>query len=587
MKKAVFRGSVLILVVALVICGLCSAYIYGMQQTRQKEEELSRLVRILAAQFDPAQDQNAQANAYAAMLDSVRVTVIAGDGRVTGDSQADYAAMENHLDREEILEARATKAAVSVRHSSTIGKQLMYAVYKTQDGSYLRLAEEYGGPLPGLLSFLPAVAVSALLSLLIAAILTRRFSRGVTGPITALLDSLTGVKGGGVLLQPDTFRYEELRGMADKINALAADISVHIERLQKEKDKIAFILDNMKEGFLLLDDRQTVLLINQSACLYLRCDKTALGQNLVHATQNMVYLQAAEDAISSQSNKSVDIAGEGRVIEAQFTFVDEQRGLGGASVANGAAADCGALIITMADVTENRNAAKVRRDFFSNASHELKTPITSIKGSVELLCAGLPLAVEKRMELLERIGLETERMHSLIDDILMINRIESGEVRGDKEQVDLASVVRERCDEIMPLAGRKNLSVQVDVAPATLYANHKNICEMVGNLLINAVKYNRQDGRVDVTLKNTGQEIILAVRNDGDPIPPQHAHRIFERFYRVNKGRSKTVGGTGLGLSIVKHVVDGLGGAIRLESNDERGTTFTVTIPVLSRHPAR
>ena len=579
MKKAVFRGSVLILMVALVICGLCSAYIYGIHQTRQKEEELIRLAWVLVEQFDPAQDQNAQANAYAAMLDGVRVTVIAKDGHVTGDSEADFAEMDNHLDREEILEARATKAAVSVRQSRTIGKRLMYAVIKTPDGSYLRLAEEYGGPLSGLFSFLPAVALSALLSLLAASVLTNRFSRGVTGPITALLDSLTEVKGGRVLLRPDTFRYEELRDMADKINSLSAGVSVHIERLQKEKDKIAFILDNMKEGFLLLDDRQTVLLINQSACLYLRCGKTVLGQNLIQATQNMAVLQTAEDAISDQRNKSVDITADGRVIETQFIFVDEQRGLGGATAASGAATACGALIITMADVTESRNAAKVRRDFFSNASHELKTPITSIKGSVELLCAGLPLDGEKRLELLARIGTETERMHSLIDDILMINRIESGEVREDKEQVDLASVVRGRCDELMPMAGQKNLSVRIDVEPAVLYANHKNICEMVGNLFINAVKYNRSDGRVDVSLKNTGKEIILAVRNDGEPIPLKHHHRVFERFYRVDKGRSKTVGGTGLGLSIVKHVVDGLGGTIRLESNEEHGTTFTVTIP--------
>jgi len=568
MKKAVFRGSVLILLAALILCGVCSAYIFSVRQTQAKEDELLRLVRVLAEQFDPAQDQNAQADAFAAMLNGVRVTIIAEDGRVTGDSEADFTTMENHSNREEILEARATKTAVSIRHSATIGKRLMYAAIKTPDGSYLRVAEEYGGLLSGLVSFLPAVALAALLSLLIAVIMAGRFSRSVTGPLTALLDSLTGVKDGSALLRPDTFRYEELRDMAVKINTLAADVGVHIESLQKEKDKIAFILDNMKEGFLLLDDRQTVLLINRSACLFLRCGKAVSGQNLIQATQNITLIQAAEDAIEGRRNKAIDITSDGRMIETRFTYVDERHELGGA------------LIITMADVTESRNAVKMRRDFFSNASHELKTPITSIKGSVELLCAGLPLDGEKRLELLERIGLETDRMHSLIDDILMINRIESGEMREEKERVDLAAVVRERYDEFMPLAAQKNLSVQVDLEPAVLYANRKNVCEMVGNLLMNAVKYNRQDGRVDVSLQNTGQEIILTVRNDGDPIPPKHQHRVFERFYRVDKGRSKTMGGTGLGLSIVKHVVDGLGGTIRLESEEERGTTFTVTIPL-------
>ena len=555
------------MIMALTLCCLCSTYIFSVRQTRAKEEELIRLARLIGEQFDPEQDQNAQANAFATMLDGLRVTIIAGDGRVTGDSQVDFRAMENHLNRAEILEARATKSAVSVRHSSTIGKRLMYAVIKTPNGSFLRLAEEYGGALSGLLSFLPAVALAALLSLMFASVLAGRFARSVTVPITDLLDSLAGVKDGGVLLRPETFRYEELQDMADKLNTLAADVSVHIEQLQKEKDKIAFILDNMKEGFLLLDDRQTVLLINRGACRYLRCDKTVLGQNLIQATRDFILLRAVESAISGRSNRSIDIPVDGRVIETQLTFVDEQHGLGGA------------LIITMVDVTESRNAAKMRRDFFSNVSHELKTPITSIKGSVELLCAGLPLHEERRLELLERIGIETERMHSLIDDILMINRIESGEVREEKEQIDLASVVREHCDEIMPMAGQKNLSFRIDVEPAVLYANRKNVYEMVGNLLINAVKYNRPDGRVDISLKNTDKGIILIVRNDGDPIPTKHQHRVFERFYRVDKGRSKTVGGTGLGLSIVKHVVDGLGGIIQLESSEERGTTFAVTIP--------
>ena len=567
MRKAVFRGSVLILTVALIICGICSAFIFNIRQTEAKKEELLRLVYVLDEVFDPSQDHLEQAFAFAAMMDGVRVTIIAADGRVTGDSSADIETMENHLDRAEILEARATRTAASIRQSSTIGKRLMYAVIKTQDGYYLRLAEEYGGGLSGLLSFLPAVALSALLSLLAASFLTNRFSRSVTGPIVAMINSLIGVKDGSVVLQPETYRFEELRDMAEKINLLAADVSVHIERLEKEKEKIAFILDNMREGFLLLDDKQTVLLINHSACHYLGCSKTVSGQNLVKATRYFVFLQAAKDAVTDRRNKSVDITVDGRIIETQFTFVDEQHGLGGA------------LIIIMADVTEIRNAVKMRRDFFSNASHELKTPITSIKGSVELLCAGLPLDGAKRLELLERIGLETERMHSLIDDILMINRIESGEVRGQKEQIDLMAVVRECCDEIMPMAGQQNLSIQLDLEPAVLHANHKNICEMVGNLLINAVKYNTPGGSVDVSLKNTSKGIVFAVRNDGDPIPPKHHHRVFERFYRVDKGRSKTMGGTGLGLSIVKHVVDGLGGTIRLDSTEEQGTMLTITIP--------
>lgn len=567
MKKTVFRGAVLLLTAALLLCGAISAAVFAAQREDAKKEELCRLARVMAGQFDPAADCNAQANAFAAMLEGVRVTVVGADGVVTGDSAVDYRTMENHANRTEIMEARGTKTAVSVRQSSTMGRRLMYAVIKTPGGTYIRLAEEYGGLAAMFLSVLPAVLLAAFLSLLGALSLTGRFSGSVAGPIAAMNDSLTGVMEGGVTLDPSQYPYDELRDMAQKINSLAADVTVHIGRLQAEKDKISFILDNMREGFLLLDERQDILLINSSACLYMRCDKGVIGQNIVHGTQNLEFLRAVETAASGLRNISIDIEADGRITETQFSAVGGRSGMSGE------------LIVTMSDVTESRNALKMRRDFFTNASHELKTPITSIKGSVELLRADIPLEEGQRRELLERIGLETERMNGLIGDIIMINRIESGEVTGDRENIDLAALVRECCGEVMPLAGRNGVSVHIDLEPAILYANHKNIYEMVGNLIMNAVKYNRPGGRVDIRLTSGGGDVVLTVRNDGDPIPPEHQRRVFERFYRVDKGRSKTAGGTGLGLSIVKHVTDGLGGTIWLESDENNGTTFTVSIP--------
>jgi len=567
MKKAVLRGFIFILIAALLICSVLSAAIFGMKQTDAKQDEMIRIVRMVAEQFDPEQDQNTQARAFAAMLDGIRVTIIDMDGNVTGDSAVDYQIMENHSDRAEIMEARGTKIAVSVRQSSTIGKKLMYAVIRTPDGYYIRLAEEYGGMVTGLVSFLPAVLLAALLSLIIAFVLANKFSNSVTGPILAMNNSLIGVKDGSVTLEPDEYPYDELQDMADKINALAADISLHIGKLQEEKDKIAFILDNMKEGFILLDDKQNVLLINNSACTNLQCNKGAIGQSILHCTQNLDFLQTVDAAMRGHQNKVIDINADGRVIETEFAVVDDQSGIGKG------------LIVTMTDVTEKRNAVKMRRDFFSNASHELKTPITSIKGSTELLCADVPLEDEQRKELLARIGLETDRMYSLINDIIMINRIESGEVTGEKDTIDLASIVRECCGEAAPFAEQSGLSITMDLESAAIHANYKNVYEMVSNLIMNAVKYNRPNGNLDVSLKNRNNEIVFTVRNDGEPIPPEHHHRVFERFYRVDKGRSKTVGGTGLGLSIVKHVVDSLGGVIRLESDREKGTIFTVKFP--------
>jgi len=228
---------------------------------------------------------------------------------------------------------------------------------------------------------------------------------------------------------------------------------------------------------------------------------------------------------------------------------------------------------------ESRNVTNIRRDFFANASHELKTPLTSIKGSAELLCSDVPLGADQRRELLNRIGIEAERLNSLIGDIIMINRLESGEITGDKEELELSALVRECADEVEPLMGQNQLTLHLDLERVKLLANRKNVYGMVSNLVINAVNYTRPGGEIDVNLKTTAEGILLTIRNDSDPIPELHQTRIFERFYRVDRGRSKSVGGTGLGLSIVKHAVDSLGGTIRLESNKEVGVLFEVVIP--------
>jgi len=228
---------------------------------------------------------------------------------------------------------------------------------------------------------------------------------------------------------------------------------------------------------------------------------------------------------------------------------------------------------------ESRRAAFLRRDFFANASHELKTPITAIKGSAELLCADVPLGEEQQKELLHRIGIEAERLHSLINDIIMINRLESGETAWEKEDVDLAQIVRECVDEVMTLVDRNRLRIEIQTEPVTLFANRKNVFEMLSNLIVNAANYTPPDGRVEIQLRASPQEIIFSIRNDAEPIPSGHQPRMFERFYRLDSGRSKAVGGTGLGLSIVKHAVESLGGTVRLESDEQIGVLFTVVIP--------
>jgi len=228
---------------------------------------------------------------------------------------------------------------------------------------------------------------------------------------------------------------------------------------------------------------------------------------------------------------------------------------------------------------ESRETTLLRRDFFANASHELKTPVTAIKGSAELLCADIPLGEDQQKELLQRIGIEAERLNSLINDILMINRLENGDTAGEKEEVNITKIIRSCVDELKTQIDKNQLRLDVSIETVTLCANQKNVYEMFSNLIVNAVNYTRQNGRVEIHLSSNSDEVLFSIRNDGEPIPPGHQARMFERFYRLDSGRSKAVGGTGLGLSIVKHAVESLGGTVRLDSDERIGVMFTVTIP--------
>lgn len=561
-------GFVLILTLTLIISGALNAFVFDRELISGTKQELLSYASVFSKEFDPSQDADIQAKNLAGEMKSVRVTIIAADGTVLGDSAANYKSMENHLDRAEIIQAGVTGKGSSVRNSETLGKKLVYSAVQTSDGYFIRTTKEVSGVFESLKSIIPAMILVILIALFLASILTGRFTTGFITPIAEMNDSLMSVKEGGNKLDPKAYRFAELEDMAVKINAISANLSKHISSIQHEKDKLNYILDNVGEGFLLLDEKKNVLLINDAACGYLNCTKTAVGENILYATRNFDFIQYADKAIMERRKLSLDLNLSGKIIETVFTYAGEDSGVEAA------------LIITMSDVTESRNSLKVRREFFSNASHELKTPITSIKGSAELLCSDLPISDKQSKELLTRIGLETERMNMLINDIIMISRMESGELSGDSESVDISSVINESINELLTLAEQENITINADISPAVIHANKKDIRGLVSNLLVNAVKYNMQGGAVDVSLNMKDGQAVLRVRNDGDPIPPEHQRRVFERFYRVDSGRSKAVGGTGLGLAIVKHVVDALNGAITLESSAEKGTAFTVRLPI-------
>ncbi|MCI6499710.1 MAG: ATP-binding protein [Lachnospiraceae bacterium] len=568
MKKSMIKKFSIVIVLAVILSGITNVFIFDKKLTSEKKNEMLRLVKVMADEFNKDEDNNEQAERFGDESDGVRVTIVRPDGVVTGDSQADYRKMDNHSGREEIKKSKSSKSAITVRKSSTVGKKLMYAVTRTEDGYYIRLSEEYNSIILDAMSFLPAMLLVMLISCELAIYLAGKMSEKIASPILVMNESLSGVQDGTTRLDAESYPYDELKDMAVKINKLAEDVSNHIETIKQEKDKIEYILDRMKEGFMLLDSNSKIIIINKRACKYMSSDKSVVGKDLYHLTRNLQFISYATESFETGKNMRMDIEYEDKIIEVSFNPVERGNG----DIENG-------LILIMTDVSAKRNAEKLRREFFANASHELKTPITSIKGSAELLCSDIPINEEQRMEMLKRIGVESERMTTLIEDILMINRLESGELSRESEFVDMEKIVKEDIDEMASMAEKAGVHINAATEEAVIFANPRDIHELTGNLIVNAIKYNEEGGSVDIVLKKQNDMIEFSVRNDGEVIPLNKQGRVFERFYRVDKGRSRNVGGTGLGLAIVKHVVDSLNGVITLESTEKTGTKFTVKLP--------
>ncbi len=570
MKKAIFRAQLFPVLLALLVSTVAAAVIFHMVLTEEKESELLAMAETFVHYYDAAADPDDQAAVLGE--EDIRVTIIAADGTVLGDSEADRTEMDNHYDRPEIAAAREAGQAVTLRESATLGRTLVYAVAVTEDGTYLRLSQSVSAVTEDLLRMLPALVLGAALSLLVALVLAAGLTDGILLSVRSLSVSLGALKEGKTTPEPVTCPYPELQEMSSQITQLSGEIGAYLRQLEEQQQKTDYILDHLAEGFVLVNQEQEIQMMNRSARRQLGCGEEQIGQSLGRLLPNPRIIQNAKDAMLGQKAPPVDLRCRGRIYEVRFRPIQEETG------------DLkGKLILTLLDVTESRNSSRMRQEFFSNASHELKTPITAIQGNTELLCSGLPLTDEQRRELLDRIGAETQRMSLMISDIIMPSRLESGTLEREPEQVPFHKLVRECVHEWETPAAGRGVTIETRVEPVWLYASPQNLRELADNLISNAVKYNRPGGKVEISLTRRQAECILTVRNDGEPIPPEHQSRVFERFYRVDRGRSRSAGGTGLGLSIVKHVVDAMDGRISLESNRTLGTRFTIRLPIRRR----
>lgn len=543
MTEKIFHSIMLavgcvLLASVIIIMGCLYDYFGGVQISQLKDELSLAAVGV---------ETSGEAYLQAISQKRTRLTWIAPDGSVLYDGQADADTMENHGQREEVRMALETGEGTSQRYSGTLMEKTMYCAKRLSDSSVLRISASTASM--GLLAFgmIQPVCIVLVIVMVLAFFLAKRLSKRIVEPLNKLDLDHPDINGA----------YKELVPLLIRLHQQRLQIDTQLRELQQKKTEFEQITANMNEGLVLLNGEGRILSMNPSAKKLFYTEEEALGQSFLSIESGERWQNAMEQA-KRQGHSDLFLERKGREYQIDLSRIASESGAEG-------------LVLLSFDATEKRSAERSRREFTANVSHELKTPLTAILGSSEILENGMVKA-EDIPRFAGHIHKEAARLLALIEDILRLSRLDEG-VEIPTETVQLEEIAAQAVEQLREKARQSNVTLTLDTEPCPLQGVSRLMHEIAYNLIDNAIKYNREEGTVTVSVTKDG---VLTVKDTGIGISPEHQDRVFERFYRADKSRSRQIGGTGLGLSIVKHACLHLGASVALKSEVGKGTEITV-----------
>lgn len=551
MKRLVIIENFLIVLLALIITWLITAFAYQKELVNSKQSDLKTMLYTIGGFSQSA--KTAENRLKADDKSGILISIYENSSAPGLPAEVNSAFKDGYGEYTDDMDFNGT---------SRVG-----VAGKFGDGSVLELTTDI--PYAGF------TAISILPALLAAIALLFRFSSTLITNIkfvfkgVAMTLERAGNEGGvTVKPAPELLEYDDFSEESSEIAQLSTQISRKVRDLFMENKRIDYLLNNMNEGLVVFDRNLNILTINRSAIAFFDAPLQLKGQNVLCLMHNPSVAEKLKEVAGSGDPASVDISPDGqKTLQILMSAVrDEDENLDGA-------------IMLISDVSKIRLAERIRSEFVANASHELKTPLTSIKGFSELIDTGIIKDPQKVSGYLENIRTETERMIGLINDILKLSELESSAFDTGKSQVSLKLIAQKVCDSLINQINSKGVAVTVSGDIGSIEANPDQMKQMFLNLVDNAIKYNKPGGKVDVIIEQTSEYVRAAVKDTGVGIPEESKERVFERFYRVDKSRSRKLGGTGLGLSIVKHIVGIYKGSIKLESSVGAGTSIEITFP--------
>ena len=543
MTKRIFRSIVIVATLVLFVCfGVTLGILYSHYSDLQWQQLGNKLTIA-----QNGLEQYGEDYLDALSKGNFRFTWIEKSGTVLHDTEASYEEMDNHSDREEIMEAFAYGSGDSQRYSDTLTTKMLYKAVKLQDGSVLRISAAQDSVFALLLQILVPLILIYAVAIGLSLVLARRMAKRIVHPLNDLnLD------------HPLTCHtYDELSPLLHRIEKQNKQITAQVELLKEKTDQFEQTTSSMSEGLVLLDEEGKILSINPAAARLFETSKACIGLDFFVVDRSPEMRSGIQKALTKQ-HVDFQINKHGCVYQIGISPIASEERLLGA-------------VILAFDVSEQVNAQRNRQEFTANVSHELKTPLQSILSSAQLLQSGL-VKQEDIQKFTGYICSETERLLQLISDIIRLSQLDEG---GEypKENVNLYQVCSQVLQTLIPAADQHNITVELHGDETEITGIRQLAYELIYNLCDNAIRYNKDNGKVVVTVK--GRSVI--VQDTGIGIPKEHHARIFERFYRVDKSHSRETGGTGLGLSIAKHAAQRLNAKISLESAPDAGTTVTIS----------
>ena len=549
MTKKIFRSilltSLAVMLISLSIAFGCLYYYFGNMQEQRLDSELSLAAAAVAE----------NGSGYLERLESgnLRLTLVNADGTVLCDTDADAAAMENHAGRKEIREAFASGKGESSRYSSTLTEKTIYRASLLPDGTVLRISVSHATAFALIAGIAQWFVLAALFAAVMSWFLAKQLSERIIMPLNQV-----------DLEHPlENEAYEELSPLLSKIYRQHEQIDAQLLQLRQKTDEFEHITANMKGGLVLLDARGKILSINPAAAALFGAAGNSIGADFLSIERSHNMNRATAAALES-GHISIREERGGRIYQIDISRIESAGTVMG-------------LVILAFDISEQEYAERTRREFSANVSHELKTPLTSIIASADLIENNL-VKPEDMPRFIGHIKKEASRLLTLIEDIIRLSQLDEG-LEMPMEAVDLGATAREAVRQLEDAADSRSVQIDLHAESYILQGVPRLLHEIVYNLVENAIKYNAPGGTVTVSVRKTENGGELKVSDTGIGIPPEHQNRVFGRFYRVDKSHSKESGGTGLGLSIVKHAAGYFKAGIALQSEVGKGTTITVTFP--------